>query len=387
MIRMTDVVVVGGGPAGSKTAAILAKRRDVIVLEDHPFSGVPMQCAGVVTKTSIDLSGVKPRILNKFTGAEVIFPNGKSITVRSHDDKAVLIDRVDFDRKLAEMAIDAGAEFKYSTKYKGHSINNGVARVCTSGGDINTKLIVGADGHSSKVSNSIPNNQPTEFIRGLEYDVQHTMEIQDLIRIRIGTDVAPGFFSWEIPFGEYTRVGLCVSSSVGPPSQYMKTLLSKSGLGNKKIVAKYSGKIPIGEKRRIYANNVMLIGDAACHVKPISAGGIYPIMKSVIPLCKTAEEALTSNDFSEKMLSRYYKRWNNEIGKELKLSYKFRKMYLGFNSDDMNNIYQHISTKSVNEVLNSVNIDKPNVSVIAIFRNILVASKLILVAIKSKVRK
>ncbi|MCQ2052731.1 MAG: NAD(P)/FAD-dependent oxidoreductase [archaeon] len=382
---MADVVVVGGGPAGSRTAAILARKYDVVVLEDHPFSGVPMQCAGIVTKTSIDLSGAKPRILNKFTGAEVIFPNGKSIIVRSHDDKAVLIDRVDFDRKLAEIAIDAGAEFRYSTKYKGHSINSGTARVCTSADDINTKLIVGADGHSSKVSNSISNNQPTEFIRGLEYDVQHTMEVQDLIRIRIGTDIAPGLFSWEIPFGEYTRVGLCTTLSAGPPSEYMKVLLSKSELRNKKIIAKYSGKIPMGIKRRIYANNVMLIGDAACHVKPVSAGGIYPIMKSVIPLCQTAEEAFAMNNFSEKVLSKYYKRWNHEIGKELKLSYIFRKTYLGFNNSDMNNIYPYM--KSVNEVLNSVDIDRPNTSVIAIFHNISVAIKLISVVIKSKVRK
>jgi flavin-dependent dehydrogenase len=61
---MYGVVVVGGGPAGSKTAAMLAKDHDVLVLEEHSRVGEPVQCAGLITERSIELSGVKPEILN-----------------------------------------------------------------------------------------------------------------------------------------------------------------------------------------------------------------------------------------------------------------------------------------------------------------------------------
>ena len=85
---MRDVIIVGGGPAGSKTAAMLAKDRDVLVIEEHPKVGEPVQCAGLVTERSIELSGVRPDIINRFRGANVIFPDGNVVTVASDDVKA-----------------------------------------------------------------------------------------------------------------------------------------------------------------------------------------------------------------------------------------------------------------------------------------------------------
>ena len=89
---MRDVVVVGGGPAGSRSAALLARDADVVVLEEHPRSGVPMQCAGLITDDVIELSGVRPDILSTLFGAEVVFPDGTALTVRSNSPKARAVD-------------------------------------------------------------------------------------------------------------------------------------------------------------------------------------------------------------------------------------------------------------------------------------------------------
>ena len=384
---MHDVVVVGGGPAGSRTAAALAKNHDVLVIEEHSRVGEPVQCAGLITEKSIELSGIRPEILNRFTGANVIFPNGNIVTVASADTKAVMIDRSDFDMKLYEKAVDSGAEYVFSNRYVSHSASDGIVTVRTENEDYRSRLLIGADGHSSRVAMTIPDNGPKEYIRGIEYDVKHRMDDQDTINIRIGTDIAPGLFSWEAPFGEYTRVGLCATWSEGLPIDFMKVLLKRSGLEDCEVVKRYCGKVPIGRRRRTYADNLMLIGDAASQVKPISAGGIYPAMMCVDPLCQTAEEALSSGDLSERSLSRYEKRWSKSVGKELDRAYRLRKIYVKFNNDDMDAIYPYMAKKSVNEALNTVDIDNPSVSASMALRNIPTAMKVLSIALRAKGRK
>ena len=68
-----DVIVVGGGPAGSFTAKhIAAQGFKVLILEEHDLVGEPVNCAGLLSRRAIELSGVSARIIiNKLTGARV----------------------------------------------------------------------------------------------------------------------------------------------------------------------------------------------------------------------------------------------------------------------------------------------------------------------------
>ena len=163
--------------------------------------------------------------------------------------------------------------------------------------------------------------------------------------------------------------------------------MKRAGLEDCEIVRKYCGKVPIGRRRTMHAQNVMLIGDAAGQVKPISAGGIYPALMSVPFLCETAEEAFASDVFSEKMLSKYDKRWYPEVGKELDKSYRLRKIYLKFNNDDMDRIYPNMANKNVNAALNTVDIDRPSISASLALRNIPTVMRLASTVIRAKVRR
>jgi geranylgeranyl reductase family protein len=357
---MHDVIVIGGGPAGNRTAALLAKDREVLVIEDHGTPGTPVQCAGLVSDEVIGLSGVRPEILNRLYGANIIFPNGGRIAVRSKGHKAVLIDRHELDSLMAQKAEEAGAEHSYSTRYKGHKISGDTVHVATDKGGFASAVIVGADGHNSSTAKTVPDNRPREFVKGIQADIRHRMDDPGMVNIRIGSETAPGFFSWEIPFGEMTRVGLCVSSDSAPPSEYFKPLLKKAKLEDREIVSRYCGKIPIGGQRRTYAERMLLVGDAACHVKPISGGGLQPALRSSFAAAETICEAFDENDFSESFLSVYEKRWRRDVGKELKRGYRLRKMYTAMDDEEFNRVHRIIDKKKITEKLNEGDIDHPS---------------------------
>jgi len=367
---MHDAVVVGGGPAGTITAGRLAKVHDVLVIEEHASSGLPMQCAGLMTKDVIDMCGVRPDVLNKINGADVIFPCGGRFEVRSNMIKAMLIDRTDLDRKLAESAIDKGAEIRYGIRYSHHIVSESAVSVSTDKGEVGSKLIIGADGYGSKVAMSLGNNRPREYVYGIEADVKHCSEHDDVMTLRVGSEVAPGFFSWEIPFGDMTRVGLCISSgNTASPNEYLKRLLKVLGIEGDDVVSKYAGKIPLGGRPRSYGGRTLLIGDAAGQVKPISGGGLYPICKAAPILEKTVTESLRENEVTSKHLAGYEKGWKKEIGRELSRGYRIRKMFTRLSDEDLKKIFKIIDRDDTRSILNNIDLDNPSSVAYPILRN------------------
>lgn len=73
-----DVIVIGGGPVGCAVARdIAAAGYRVLVLEEHREIGIPVQCAGLISDRTLEISRVPSRvILNRLYGAVVYAPGG-----------------------------------------------------------------------------------------------------------------------------------------------------------------------------------------------------------------------------------------------------------------------------------------------------------------------
>ncbi len=383
---MHDAVVVGGGPAGTITAGLLAADHDVVVLEEHATSGVPMQCAGLVTSDVIEMCGVRPDILNEIRGADVIFPNGGRFEVRGSGVKALLIDRTDLDRKLAAAAMDKGAEIRYGTKYIGHKISGGGVSSSTNAGELRSRLIIGADGCSSKTALSLGSNIPKEYIYGIEADAKRRPEHDDVMVLRLGAEFAPGFFSWEIPFGDMVRVGLCISPGRGAaPIDHLKKLLAASGIDMEDVVSKYAGKIPLGGRPRSYGDRTLLIGDAAGQVKPVSGGGLFPICKAAPILAETAKKSLLEDALSAERLRDYEKGWKKEIGRELSRGYKIRKMFTNLSDGDLNKIFEIIDRDDMRSILNEIDIDNPSGAALPMLKNMQVGLRFLPIMMRAMI--
>lgn len=357
---MSMITVVGGGPAGSKTAVLLAKDHDVRVLEEHEVSGSPVQCTGLISDDVIELSGVKVDEWNSLYGANVHFPSGGMLSARSTERKAVLIDRASLDQRLAEVAQDAGAEYSYGTRYLAHRSNDDGVAIETSNGTISSELIIGADGHRSKVSSSLGNNNAKEYVRGIQMDIFRKNDDMGMIDIFVGSEYAPGFFAWAIPFEDKVRVGLCSDMNALPPIHYQKNILRRLGIQDNKVHDKQCGMIPLGGRPRTYGDRLLLIGDAAGQVKPISGGGLFPAFRSAYCLRETVNESFQNNDLSESSLKNYERRWKSEVGKELRNGYRLRKIYTRMDDRSFDEIHDAMDRDEIKTMLNGISVDHPS---------------------------
>jgi len=374
---MQDVVVVGGGPAGSASARLLAKDHDVTVLEEHAVTGVPMECTGLVSPDVLEMSGVRPTVYNTFSKAVFHFPDGGTFPIDCRKPTAILIDRAEFDVKLAQSAMDAGARFEYSKRCTGYYREKGLGKVLTEDGTYEAKVVVGADGASSRIRSSVCSYVPDMWVRGLQADIRAEADQQDTIDIYMGSEMAPGFFGWSIPFGEFTRIGLCCEWSYGAPSQYLAFMLRKLGFEGCAVVSKNAGKIPLGHIRQSYFDNTLLIGDSACQVKPISGGGLAPIMKAAPHLASAVERAFSADDFSASALSSYQTGWDRELRTEIKRGFKLRSAYNKMSDKDLNKIRRIVDKPFVRDIALTADIDRPSEVCVKILRHPLTLMRLL----------
>ena len=226
-----DIVVVGGGPIGCHTARLLSRRFDVLVVEEHREVGRPVQCTGLVSPQVLELADVRPRAINSLKGAAIHFPGGCELRIASNETKGVVIDRGEFDRLICAKAKDAGASFIMEARAEDvQRTDGGVICTLNDGRKLTSELLVGADGHRSAIADMIGAGAPKEYVYGIQMDIVHSMEEQSIVDIHVGNAIAPGFFAWCIPCGDFTRVGLCVSEGQGAPNGYLRGYLEMLGL-------------------------------------------------------------------------------------------------------------------------------------------------------------
>jgi flavin-dependent dehydrogenase len=91
------------------------------------------------------------------------------------------------------------------------------------------------------------------------------------------------------------------------------------------------GALPLAPLEKTYGNRVILVGDAAGFINPVSGEGIYYAMSSGEIAAKIICESLNINDTSEKFLSKYQKNWKKDFGKDIDV---FLGAAISVNEDD-----------------------------------------------------
>ena len=392
-----DTVVVGAGPIGGYVAGKIAERKyKVIIFEKNKQIGTPVKCAGLVSPRVFDFLDIQKEevVQNTLKGAHIHSPSGNILTIGGNRVHAYAIDREKFDNEIIKKSKEKGAQvYLDNNVLSAQKINDHIEIFTSKKHEVKTKLVIGADGPHSIIRDRFILPEPKEFLRGIGAEITNTNLDPDFVEIFVGEKIAPGFFAWIIPTndkGTKARIGLCTSHNIKESPKFyfqnfLKDKFSSKFFENIKIEKYIGGDIPLGSLKKTHTSNVLVVGDAAAQVKPTSGGGIYTGLLSASHCAKVAIDALQENNFSSQFLKKYHKLWYADIGLELFLGMRFRKIYKNLTDNQMDKYIKKFQNPKITEIISEYgDIDYPSKLVTPLLKKTPTLIRLIPSIIKEK---
>jgi len=354
-----DVIVIGGGPAGSRTASRLAAAgHKVLVLERKSRLGDPVCCTGIVSRECADTFKFSDSIiLGRLNGARLFSPGGHSLHLWRPQVQAYVVDRGALDRSLAEQAMQAGAEFLLNFKVASLRLDNNAVRV--------DGLILGEkcsmQARSTVIAGGFGTNSPlypgkyqiSDFTFGIQAEV--TVDGIDEVEIYFSHRFAPDFFGWLVPTSPGKALaGLMTRRDAGTCIKLFLDFLKDHGKIKSPVKEPGFRPIPLKPLRVISGRRYLVAGSAAGQVKPLTGGGIYYSLLCADMAAETLHAALEKDDLSGKSLSAYSRNYRSRLGQELAMSYRGRQIYEHLSDDTIDKIFKIAQSNGiVNSLLQS----------------------------------
>jgi geranylgeranyl reductase family protein len=349
-----DVVIIGGGPIGCITGEHI-KNGKVLIVEEHQSIGVPLQCAGLISKNGVKELGNPKGIVNKVRGAYIYSKNSMA-KIGNEEIRAYVFERKVMDK---DIAIRASKKCDFLLKAYGEiekDKDGYKVKIKHLGEDIvlKPKVIVGADGAKSITGKKLGliNNKNREILSSCQFEMVNADVDDDFVYIFLDRRYSERFFTWIIPMGkDRVRVGLIDKGNCH--NKLMKFIteheIAMEILKNATITEFSTGSLPIGYLDRAFKDNVLLVGDAACHVKPLSGGGLYfgaiggKIAGEVISKYLTGEV---------NSLALYDKKWKDAFGNEIKNGLRVRKFLLKLGEDTLDELIGKLAKSDLIDYIN-----------------------------------
>lgn len=355
-----DVIVVGGGPAGSIAAKTCAEGGlSVLLIEKRPEVGVPNRCAEGIPREQME-SFVEPRdswIASVVDGGYAVSPGGYKAG-QVFEKAGFILERKVFDRDLFIGAAEAGADIFPKTEAVGMVMNGDTAsgvQVRLGDGSIRTVktlAVIGADGVESTIGRSaglvtaIPPRESHSCAQYLMTGVQ--LEPENCLYFYIGRKVAPGGYAWVFPKGQARfniGLGICPDLANGKTAfDYLNAFITEK-FPDSKPVEVNMGLVPAtGSLKEFTKGNVALVGDSARHPDPFSGAGLIHALYSGKMAADSIIRALKGNgDIARGFLEFYIEPWEKGIGKKLRQFYKVRNMFLKITDGEMDTLVKRLS--------------------------------------------
>ena len=351
-----DVVVVGGGPAGSCCARELALRGfKTLLLEQHETAAVKVLCTGIIgTDAFQEFPLPMETVVGALTDVKVISCYGAEFLYTPPQPMAYIVDKGAFNLALADQATATGALLYTSTRARDLAVDDeGVHLIATGAGGqplrLHASMAVLACGVYYQLTNKVGLGRPRDFLQGAQTDLPWALT--PCTEVYLNKNLSPEAFAWIVPLDNgQTRVGVMRAHDArGALRQFLDRLAPQ--WRERQDVHLRSKPIAQTPLRRTFMERVLVIGEAAGQVKTTTGGGIYYGLLAARLAAETISTAFATGRFSAEQLCAYERAWKSLLAHELTLGLSFRKFYGRLGDRQLDFLLRHISRNGLNDLI------------------------------------
>jgi digeranylgeranylglycerophospholipid reductase len=351
-----DVAVVGAGPAGSRTAQVLAARGlRVALLERDQAPGTPVHCTGIVSTECFERYAFPEHLVLRDISSFVLrSPSGRGAPVRRRAVQARVLDRVGLDRELALRAVAAGAELVTSARVvsvdRRGSRTDLLAQVDGTPMRLSARAAVLATGYGSALSRRLGFSVGQEVVSGCQAVV--SAPDVDELEVFTGDALGRGGFGWLVPWKPGTAlVGLLSRTRTVDHMRALIARLQDEGRVGPVEQIFHCRAIPVGIPHHAVAEGMLAVGDVVGQVKPTSGGGIYYGLLAADAAADVLASALERGEASATALAPYEKRWRALLEPEISQGVLLRRALEGLPEPVVEHLHRLLRVPGVQRLL------------------------------------
>jgi len=364
-----NLLVVGGGPAGAIAARTAAHQGlSSCLVEKRPAIGAPVRCAEGIGREALT-EFVKPDerwISAEMKGAAIVAPDGTMMKLESGlagNKVGYILDRKVFDRELVWQAAEAGSDVAVKTRAAAPIMEDGVVKgakveYCGKVSNITADIVIAADGVESKFARwcGIDTTVPVrEIMSGAQY-VLTDIDIDPHSTIfYLGSRVAPEGYLWVFPKGKRSaNVGIGISGkksgSGHRAKDYLDRFVEKTFPKGKPIEFIVGGVSVCRPLECTVADGLIITGDAARVVDPLTGGGIYNAMFTGRLASQVAADCIAKGDTGKGALMAYDAGWRtSKMGKSIERNYHIKEYLIRLSDEKLNAIIHSAAQLKLSE--------------------------------------
>ncbi len=361
-----DVIVVGGGPAGSSAARMAAEKGcTVALIEKEKEIAETVRTSGVTWISDIKKFGIPEECYNPIKKFSFCSPKN-TVLIEDKIAKAAVLDVRKTYKFLASRAESSGNVSEVLQDSNGNCTGV-IAKSGERQVQFNGKVVIDASGFASVVAKELGYvKQWKKFGVGAEFEVKTEKLEYDNWWLMVGQEYSPAGYAWIFPTSKNTaRIGVGIGkpdSDVDPTVRLNELIDNKKGpikdLGEIEKIEFHYGLIPNeGLSRKTVYNNVILVGDSAGQANPLVLEGIRYAIRFGEVAGRVAADAIRNDNVNETALMAYEKEWKKAIESKINSAVKVQNRWVGLSDEEWDKELSIIEELTADEFLDFIRAD------------------------------